>query len=96
MTRIVHMTDTQALASVRAHFSEYVDRVETEHERIVVTKNGRPAAVLISPDDLAAIEDTLALLSDPDAVAQIRGAQAEVRSGDMVSADDLRLRFPHP
>ncbi|MFL6163746.1 MAG: type II toxin-antitoxin system prevent-host-death family antitoxin [Jatrophihabitantaceae bacterium] len=30
-----------------------VDRVQCHHERLVVTRNGRPAAVLISPDDLA-------------------------------------------
>ena len=42
---------TEALRTVKDRFSEYVDRVEREHERVVVTRNGRPAIVLISTDD---------------------------------------------
>jgi antitoxin YefM len=40
---------TEPLRAVRDHLSEFVDRVEHEHERIVLTRNGRAAAVLISP-----------------------------------------------
>ncbi len=94
VTRILLMTETQSLAEVRARFSKYVDRVETEHERVVVTKNGRPAAVLVSPDDLAAMEDSLELLSDPAAVAQIQQARAEVRAGQVLTADELHQSHP--
>ncbi|MGH9301920.1 MAG: type II toxin-antitoxin system Phd/YefM family antitoxin, partial [Acidimicrobiales bacterium] len=38
---------------------------------MVLTRNGRPAAVLVSPDDLEALEDTLDLLSDPQALKEI-------------------------
>ena len=51
---IVTMT-TDSLRNVKDRFSEFVDRVDREHERIVVTRNGRPAAVLISPDDLESL-----------------------------------------
>jgi antitoxin YefM len=62
---IMVMSDVLPLAEVKAKFSEMVDRVEQQHDRITVTRNGRPAAVLMSADDLAALEDTLELLSDP-------------------------------
>ena len=68
----------------RCHLSEFVDRAEREHERIVVTRNGRPAAVLLAYDDLAALEETLDVLSDPDALADIRQADAEVGRGEVV------------
>jgi len=45
------MSETLSLSSVKAHLSELVDRVEGEHERVVVTRNGRPAAVIISHED---------------------------------------------
>lgn len=93
VTSILRMTDTQSLAEVRARFSEYVERVETEHERVVVTKNGRPAAVLVSTEDLAAMEDSLELLSDPEARAQIEQARTEVRAGQVWSAVKLRQRY---
>jgi prevent-host-death family protein len=42
------------LRFVRDHLSEVVDRVEREHERVVIARNGHDAAVIISPADLAA------------------------------------------
>ena len=60
------------LAAVKAHFSEVADRVEKQQERIVVTRNGRPALVLISPDDLESLEETLTILSDKRLMAKVR------------------------
>jgi prevent-host-death family protein len=85
----------ESLREVRDHFSEVVDRVEHEHERVTVTRNGRAAAVILSPDDLAQLEETLEILSDPDALADIREADAAYRTGDVVrgveAARALRL-----
>lgn len=72
------------LRTVRDHLSEFIDRAEREHERVVVTRNGRPAAVLIGYADLAAIEETLEILSDPDAMAGIRESRDEVARGEAV------------
>ncbi|MFD0202566.1 MULTISPECIES: type II toxin-antitoxin system Phd/YefM family antitoxin [Saccharothrix] len=74
----------EPLRSVRDHLSDFVDRAEREHERVVVTRNGRPAAVLIGYDDLAALEETLEVLSDPNAMAAIRQSRDEVARGDVV------------
>ena len=75
---------TDSLRNVKDRFSEFVDRVEREHERIVVTRNGRPAAVLISADDLASLEETLSVLGDSDAVRGLIEAEAAVTTGDVV------------
>jgi prevent-host-death family protein len=87
------MSETLPLAQVKARFSEMVDRVEHTHDRITVTRNGRPAAVLISPDELDSLEDTLDLLSDPEAMAQLRESRAAVQAGDFVTSDDLRAKY---
>jgi antitoxin YefM len=84
---VVAMT-TEALRTVKDRFSEYVDRVEREHERIVVTKNGRPAVVLISTEDLDSLEETIAVLSDPEAMAGLREGDAAVARGDVVQGVD--------
>ncbi len=73
---------------VRDHFSEVVDRVEHEHERVTVTRNGRAVAVILSPDDLAELEETLSVLSDPDALADVREADAAYSAGDVVRGVD--------
>jgi prevent-host-death family protein len=69
------MSDTLPLSSVKAHLSELVDRVEDQHDRVVVTRNGKPAAILISPDDLESLEETLSILSDPALMAQIHESE---------------------
>ena len=77
VTIIEVMSETMSLATVKAHFSEVADRVEKQQERIVVTRNGRPAVVLISPDDLESLEETLAILSDRRLMAKIRKGLGE-------------------
>lgn len=84
---VVAMT-TEALRTVKDRFSEYVDRVEREHDRVVVTRNGRPAIVLISTDDLAELEETVDVLSDAAAMKGIRDADDAVRRGDVVRGVD--------
>ena len=78
----------EPLREVRDHFSDVVDRVERGHERVTVTRHGRAAAVIISPDDLAELEETLAVLSDPAALADIRAADAAYATGDVVRGVD--------
>jgi antitoxin YefM len=82
MTRILVMSETLSLSSVKAHLSELVDRVEDQHDRIVVTRNGKPAAVLVSHEDLESLEETLAILSDSTLMAQIRGSEQTDTAAD--------------
>lgn len=74
---------TESLRVVRDHLSEVIDRVENQHERVVITRNGRAAAILISPEDLGALEETLSVLDDPEALADIGEADAAYARGDV-------------
>jgi antitoxin YefM len=78
----------ESLREVRDHFSDVVDRVQREHERVTVTRNGRAAAVILSPEDLAQLEETLAVLSNPEALTDIREADQAYRDGDVVRGVD--------
>jgi prevent-host-death family protein len=69
-----------ALKDVKNRLSEVVDRVEREHDRVVITKHGRPAAVVVSVDDLASLEETLDIMAHPRLIAQIRDSLAELES----------------
>ena len=70
------------LADVKNRLSEVVERLEREHGRVVITKHGRPAAVVISIEDLEGLEETLDILSDPRLMRRIRKAEAESAAGD--------------
>ena len=87
------MSETRSLADVKAHLSEIVDLVESQHERVIITRNGRPAAVLISPQDLENLEETLDLLATPGIMDDIRAAEAEIASGKFLTAAELRAKY---
>lgn len=84
-----------SLAQAKSHLSEVVEDVETEHRRVVITKHGKPAAVLMSTEDLEALEDTLDLLSDPRALDSLRRAEKDVAEGrvEYLSKDEARKRW---
>ncbi len=93
MTIILVMSETRSLADVKAHLSEIVDLVESQHERVVITRHGRPAAVILSPGDLESIEETLDILSAPGALDEIRAAEGEIESGEYLTAAELRAKY---
>jgi antitoxin YefM len=85
------MSETMSLAAVKARFSELVDRVARQQDRVIVTRNGKPAAVLISAEDLDSLEETLAVMSDRSLAAQIRESQKAVAAGESgAGLDELR------
>ena len=82
-----------ALKDVRDHLSEVVDQVEREHDRVVITKHGRPAAVVLSIGDLESLEETLDIMSRPALVTQIRDSLDELIRGEAETLDkDAALR----
>ena len=93
MTIILVMSETRSLADVKAHLSEIIDLVESQHERVIITRNGRPAAVIISPSDLENLEETLDLLATPGALEDIRAAQSEIDTGKFLTAAELRAKY---
>jgi len=88
------MSDQLPLADVKNRLSEVVDRVEREHGRVVITKYGRPAAVVVSIEDLESLEETLEILSNPSLTAEIRDAETErIRAGaSKLSKHELQAR----
>ena len=87
MATIEAMT-VRPLRFVRDHLSEVVDQVSRDHDRVEVTKNGRVVAVIVSSEELSALEDTLAVLSDPEVLADIRAADIAYTAGDVVTGVD--------
>jgi len=81
---------TISLADAKARLSAVLDEVRDTHERVVITRNGRPEAVILAVSDLEALEETLDLLSTPGALEQIRAAEAEVARGEAIDAEELR------
>ncbi len=81
---VIPTAEQVTLADAKAHLSEVVEGVETQHRRVVITKHGRPSVVVLAVQDLEALEDTLDLLSDPTAMADLREAAAAREAGQTI------------
>ena len=79
--------ETTSLADAKNRLSELVSAVEGTWERVTITKNGRPAAVLVAVDDLESLTETLAILSDPEAMSAI--AEAESGTGELTTGQEM-------
>lgn len=73
----------------RNRLSELIEEVARTHERVEITRHGHPVAVLISPDDLAALEETVDVLSSPEAMRQLTESRAAQAAGDVLDAHQL-------
>jgi prevent-host-death family protein len=86
--REVTAATSESLRTVRDRFSEFVDRAEHHNERIVITRNGVPVAVLVNPRYLEALGETLAVLRDPMTRADLIEAERVHRNGDVVRGQE--------
>ncbi|MGL5853271.1 MAG: type II toxin-antitoxin system Phd/YefM family antitoxin [Phycicoccus sp.] len=80
---------TVPLATARAQLSKLVDDAVRTHERVEVTKNGRRAAVILSADDYDSLMETLDILGDAEAMAEIRQADADIAAGRVATLEDV-------
>lgn len=81
------------LAEVKAHLSALVSEVESEHDQITVTRNGVPAAMVVSVAEWESLQETLAVLRDPQAMAELREAEETRAAGEVYSTEDVLAEF---
>ena len=84
MARIVPFSEA------RASLSELLDDVAATHEHIVITRKGRPAAIVVSPEEWEAVEETLEILQDAETLAALRESAEDVKAGRLFSLDEVR------
>jgi len=78
------------VTNAKARLSQLVAAVASTHDHVEITRNGEPAAVLISYAEMAALRETIAVLSDPQTVDDIGQAEEDLRAGRTVNAEELR------
>ena len=93
MYRIMYNKDmpkSVPFSRARAELSDLLDEVEQTHEHVEITRNGRPAAILLSPDEFEVIQETLEILDDAEALDALRESEADVRAGRLHDWDEVR------
>jgi antitoxin YefM len=84
------------LSEAKDNLSALVEAAETTHEIVTITRHGRPAAVLMSQDDLDSLHETIFWLSQPRVQEDIAAADAEAADGRTISGAALRTEFGLP
>ena len=86
MTKIVRFTEA------RANLTELLDDVENLQEHVLITRNGRPSAVMLSADEYESLEETLDILQDKELMEALRKSEDDVRGGRLISLEDLQTK----
>lgn len=84
------------MTEVKARLNELVDEAESTHEQIVITKHGRPAAVIVAAEDLESLQETVYWLSRPGIRESIAEADADIEAGRTIGSDELRSQLGLP
>ena len=84
---------TVPLTEAKAKLNELVEDAVRTQQRITITRHGRPAAVLISVDDLESMEETLYWQSQPGIHDDIAASRAEAAAGQLHDEAAIRRRY---
>ncbi|MDQ3720228.1 MAG: type II toxin-antitoxin system Phd/YefM family antitoxin [Actinomycetota bacterium] len=84
------MAKTVPFTEARARLTELLDEVNERHEHVVITRNGRPAGVVLSSDEYEALAETLDVLEDDEALEALRASEEDVRAGRVYPLDEVR------
>jgi prevent-host-death family protein len=77
----------------RTNLASLLSDVADRRDHVIVTRNGKPAAVLVPVDEYAALEETAEILSDANAVAAVQAGLEELARGETVTAEELRAEL---
>ena len=76
--------ETLSLSEAKMKLSELIEKVQTTDTEVIITKNGRPAAVLVSPDEFEGWRETITIKSDADLMTEIRKGISDLKKQSRV------------
>ena len=84
------MISTVSLKELRPELPGVIDRIDRKLDRFVITRRGKPVAVLLSADDYESLMETLDILADTKAMTGLRKGEEDVRRGRTRSWKDVK------
>jgi prevent-host-death family protein len=87
---------TTSLSDLKAHLSEYAERAEVEHEQYTITRNGRPAVVMVSAEDWESVQETVFWLSQPGIREDLAQAEDDIAAGRVYDEAQVRQALNLP
>lgn len=87
------MVNTITLKALRPELPAVIRDIDTKLDRYIVTKRGRPVAVMMGVDDYEGVMETMEILSDKALMKRIKKAQRQIEEGKTVSLEELRKKL---
>lgn len=84
------MSNIVAISDARANLPELVNKVDKNLDRVVITVNGQPKAVLLSAEELESLEETAEILAIPGAKESIEEGRKQIKRGEFITLDELK------
>lgn len=84
------MTNILPISDVRENLPNLVDNVDKKDDRVIITVNGKPKAVMVNLEELESLEETAEILSIPGALASIKRGEKQIKQGKFVSLSELK------
>ena len=84
------MVNTMSMKELRPELPNVIEQIDSKLDRFVITKRGKPVAVMMSIDDYESLMETLDILADPQAMAGIRKGQEDIRKGKVRSWQEVK------
>ncbi|MFL6074802.1 MAG: type II toxin-antitoxin system Phd/YefM family antitoxin [Mycobacteriales bacterium] len=81
--------ETISISEAKNRFTEIADRAAAEHDHFTVTRNGRPHVMVVSVAEWDELQETLAVLSDPEARADLAESAEAVARGDLTTEEEM-------
>lgn len=80
---------TLPLSEVKMKLSKLVDEVESKDEEITITRNGKPAAILLSTDEFESLKESVAVSSDKEFMSEIKKGLKDLKNAKLYSLEEL-------
>ncbi len=78
------------LAEAKAKLSQIVDRIENYEGEIMITRNGRDVAILMSPEEYEGLKETRVIKNDPEFLQEIKASLKKHKKGSsLYSLEDI-------
>ena len=75
------MTLTLPVSEVKMKLTRLLSQVQDQADEVVVTRRGKPAAILLNYEEYEGLKETLEIISNPKLVAEIKHRYEYFRKG---------------
>lgn len=84
------MSTVMSISDARTNLPDLIAKVSNTMDRVTITVNGQPKAVVLSPEELESLEETAEVLAMPHIKEDIKKSKKQIKNGSFIPLSDLK------